>query len=50
MASLDVPSPYEGIIQEILIKEGQDIQIGQVIMVMSSDTPIPNEGPSKKKE
>ncbi len=31
-ASLEVPAPCDGTIQEILIKEGDDLSIGQVIM------------------
>jgi dihydrolipoamide dehydrogenase len=31
-ASLEVPSPAAGVIKEILIKEGQDVKIGQVVM------------------
>jgi len=31
-ASLPVPSPVDGLIEEILIKEGDDVKIGQVVM------------------
>lgn len=31
-ATIEVPSPCDGTIQEILIKEGQDVKISQVIM------------------
>ncbi|HBR14924.1 MAG TPA: branched-chain alpha-keto acid dehydrogenase subunit E2 [Candidatus Omnitrophica bacterium] len=31
-ASLDVPSPCDGVIKEILIREGQDVKIGEVMM------------------
>ncbi len=31
-ATVEVPSPMDGVIQEILIKEGQDVKIGQVIL------------------
>lgn len=30
-ATIEVPSPSEGVVKEILIKEGQDVKIGQVI-------------------
>ena len=31
-ATIEVPSPANGIIKEIMIKEGQDVNIGQVVM------------------
>lgn len=31
-ASLEIPSPCDGIIKEILIKKGDDVKIGQVVM------------------
>ena len=31
-ASIPVPSPIDGVIKEILIKSGQDVKIGQVVM------------------
>ncbi|MBP9855649.1 MAG: 2-oxo acid dehydrogenase subunit E2 [Candidatus Omnitrophica bacterium] len=31
-ASLPVPSPVDGVVKEILIKTGQDVKIGQVVM------------------
>lgn len=31
-ASLDIPSPCDGAIKEILIKKGEDVKIGQVVM------------------
>ena len=33
-ASLEVPAPCDGVIKEILIKEGQEVQIGSVIMTI----------------
>lgn len=39
-ASLDVPSPCDGVIREILIKEGQDVKIGEVMMRMETDQGI----------
>src|SRR3989338_3669169 len=31
-ASLEIPSPCDGTIKEILIKKGEDVKIGQVVM------------------
>jgi len=31
-ATVEVPSPCDGVIKEILIKEGQEVKIGQVVM------------------
>lgn len=37
-ASLPVPSPADGVIKEILIKTGADVEIGSVIMKMEATT------------
>ncbi|MDD5729787.1 MAG: dihydrolipoamide acetyltransferase family protein [Candidatus Omnitrophica bacterium] len=31
-ATIEVPSPYEGVVKEILVAEGQEVKVGQVIM------------------
>ena len=36
-ASIPVPSPADGVIKEILIKTGQDVKIGQVVMKIEED-------------
>ena len=36
-ASIELPSPVNGIIKEILIKEGQEINVGQVIMKIETE-------------
>src|SRR3989338_2583322 len=43
-ASLEVPSPVDGVIKEILVKEGQTIKIGQVAMKIESgaQSPVPS--------
>jgi len=39
-ASLPVPSPCDGMIKEILIKAGDDVKVGQVVMTIeSTDSP-----------
>lgn len=35
-ASLEVPSPLNGIIKEILVKEGHSVEIGQIVMKIES--------------
>ena len=45
-ASLPVPSPCDGIIKEILIKAGDDVKIGQVVMKIDGE--IAEDAPAKK--
>ena len=47
-ASLPVPSPCDGVIKEILIEEGQEVQIGQIIMHIESGAS--SSEPETKKE
>ncbi len=58
-ATVEVPSPVEGTIKEILIKEGDQIAVGQTIMRIESGVkkeepkiqePLPKEIPKAKKE
>src|SRR3990167_7814445 len=49
-ASLPVPSPCDGIIKEVLVKEGDDVKIGAVIFKIEetspcASTPQPKSGP-----
>ncbi|MCA9400380.1 MAG: biotin/lipoyl-binding protein, partial [Candidatus Omnitrophica bacterium] len=54
-ASLPVPSPCDGTIKEVLISEGQEVQVGTVVMhiedgaVASSETKT-EAAPEKKKK
>lgn len=43
-ATTDLPSPYEGTIDEIKIEEGDEVKVGQVIMI------IETEGEGKKED
>ena len=36
-ASLEVPTEFEGIIKEILVKEGDDVKIGATIVILETD-------------
>jgi len=36
-ASLPIPSPVDGVIKEILIKEGDEVKIGQVVMKIDAE-------------
>ena len=45
-ATIEVPAPSDGTIKEILIKEGQQVNIGQVVMkIESSATAAPKAAP-----
>jgi len=48
-ASLEVPAPCDGTIQEILIKEGDDVNIGQVVMKIAEGE-ADAAAPAAKKE
>lgn len=48
-ASLPIPSPCEGVIKEILVKEGDDVKIGQVVMRIVDES-SPTTEPSNKDE
>ena len=43
-ATVPVPSPCDGVIKEVLLKEGEEVQIGQVAMTIETE----NGAPSKK--
>ncbi len=47
-ATIEVPSPSNGTIQEILIKEGQDVKIGQVIMKIEGQKTAPTAKAEEK--
>jgi len=53
-ASVGIPSPCDGVIKEILIKEGDEVNIGQVVMTIeatigkSSDEPKIETSPESK--
>ncbi len=56
-ASLEVPSPCDGVIKEILVKENQEVKIGTVIFRIeesasagSSGTSSPKDAPAKNTE
>jgi pyruvate dehydrogenase E2 component (dihydrolipoamide acetyltransferase) len=36
-AATDIPSPYEGVVDEIRVKEGDEVKVGQVIMTIESE-------------
>ncbi|MEZ5007530.1 MAG: 2-oxo acid dehydrogenase subunit E2 [Chitinophagales bacterium] len=36
-ASLEVPTEFEGVIKEILVKEGDDVKIGATIVILETD-------------
>lgn len=42
-ASLPVPSPVSGVVKEILIKEGQEVKIGAVVMRIDAGASTPSE-------
>jgi pyruvate dehydrogenase E2 component (dihydrolipoamide acetyltransferase) len=37
-ASIEIPSPVSGVVKEILIKENDEIKVGQVIMKVESES------------
>lgn len=41
-ASLPVPSPVSGVVKEILIKEGQEVKIGSVVMRIDANASAPS--------
>jgi pyruvate dehydrogenase E2 component (dihydrolipoamide acetyltransferase) len=53
-ASIEVPSPLAGVIKEILVKEGQNVKVGQVIMTIdtkdkaSKETTTETEAPANR--
>ena len=50
-ASLPVPSPCDGTIKEILVKEGQDVKIGSVVMKIEESASVSKqEKPAPKQE
>ena len=51
-ASLEVPSPFDGVIKEVSIKEGQEVKIGQVAMRIeaSPQSPVPGSQPKTSHE
>ena len=49
-ATLPIPSPYDGVIKEILIKVGDDVKVGQVIMKVDQGTAASPTAKAPKKE
>ena len=49
-AALELPSPVDGTISEVLVNVGDIIKIGQVIAKVGGDAPAAKEKPEKKKE
>src|SRR3954464_9757570 len=46
----EIPAPASGIVQDILVKEGQTVQINTVVAVIGDGTSKPSEsGPSETK-
>ena len=43
-ASMEVPSPFNGVVESFLVKEGESIQVGQSILTMKSQ---PMDPPTK---
>src|ERR1700752_1343786 len=41
----EIPSPASGVVQEILVKEGQTVQINTVVAVIGDGTSAPAEAP-----
>ncbi|MFW5757028.1 MAG: biotin/lipoyl-containing protein, partial [Tangfeifania sp.] len=33
-ATTDIPSPYDGVVDEIKVKEGDEVKVNQVIMII----------------
>ncbi|MCR4336531.1 MAG: biotin/lipoyl-binding protein, partial [Candidatus Omnitrophica bacterium] len=50
-ATVPIPSPVDGKVEEILIKEGAQIKVGQVVMKIATEVPLAKEPqPSPKEE
>ena len=50
-ASIEVPSPMEGTVKEILVKEGQEIRVGDSMLKMEAAVEVrEEEEPRKKKQ
>ncbi len=47
-ATIDIPSPCDGIIKEICIKEGEDIEIGQVMVKIETSSQAPTQSEPAK--
>ncbi len=45
-ATTDIPSPYAGVVDEIKVKEGDEVKVNQVIMIIE----VEEEGEGEKKE
>ena len=45
-AVIEIPSPVDGTVQKILIKEGQDVQIGQLMFVFEEGAQKEAEAPA----
>lgn len=44
----EIPAPASGIVQDILVKEGQTVQINTVVAVIGDGSAKPSEAPSKE--
>ena len=53
-ATTDIPSPYAGVVDEIKVKEGEEVKVNQVIMIIETedegDDKGDEENEKKKKE
>jgi pyruvate dehydrogenase E2 component (dihydrolipoamide acetyltransferase) len=48
-ATTDIPSPYDGVVDEIMVKEGGEVKVNQVIMIIEVEGEE-GEGESEEKE
>src|SRR5262245_29436397 len=46
----EIPAPASGVVQEILVKEGQTVQINTVVAVIGDGNAKPPQAPGKKLE
>ena len=50
-AAVEIPSPYTGVVEEILVKPGDTVKVGQVLLTFSGAeeaAPVKKEKPEKK--
>jgi pyruvate dehydrogenase E2 component (dihydrolipoamide acetyltransferase) len=49
-ASTDIPSPYAGKVDEIKVKEGDEVKVNQVIMIIDAEEEEKKEGEEEQKD
>ena len=49
-ATTDIPSPYAGVVDEIKVKEGDEVKVNQVIMIIEVEEEDEGKGEEKEKE